>query len=238
MHCAPGWLGGKGARWLTDTILTDTIALVTSPASAATILRELLHEIRTPLAALVALGELCDVASNPAHDAAVEHINAMVRRADAQLRGDHSTLANTASRLVVGDVLAETISLLEAAQPDGCIEVSGQLEQHVLADRVALTQILVNLLANALRYAPAQTAVTVVVSVDGKHAYVSVCDQGPGVDPVVGDRVFDSGITDGHAGGSGLGLFLARRLAESMNGELRLGGQDAGGCLVLSLPIA
>jgi signal transduction histidine kinase len=223
---------------LTNTVPADTVSLVTSSASAATILRELLHEIRTPLAALVALGELCDVPANPAHDAAVEHINAMVRRADAQLRGDSSTLANAASRLVIGDVLAETVSLLGAAQPDGRIEVSGQLGQHVLADRVALTQILVNLLVNALRYAPAQTAVNVVVSVDGPCVHVLVCDQGPGVDPVVGDRVFDSGVTDGHAGGSGLGLFLARRLAASMNGELRLGGQELGGCLILALPVA
>lgn len=223
---------------MTNTTPTDTVSLVTSPASAATILRELLHEIRTPLAALVALGELCDVPANPAHDAAVEHINAMVRRADAQLRGESSTLLNPASRLVIGDVLDETVSLLAAAQPDGRIEVSGQLGQHVLADRVALTQILVNLLVNALRYAPAQTTVKVVVSVEGSFIYVLVCDQGPGVDPVVGDRVFDSGVTDGHAGGSGLGLFLARRLAESMNGALRLGGQESGGCLILSLPIA
>jgi signal transduction histidine kinase len=116
--------------------------------------------------------------------------------------------------------------------------ISGAADLSVLADRVALTQILVNLLVNALRYAPEGTPVRVEVTGDGAQVRVTVCDQGPGVRPDVGERVFDVGVSDGHAGGSGLGLFLARRLAESMRGRLELGSQDRGGCLVLTLPAA
>lgn len=211
---------------------------VSSTVPAENVLRELLHEIRTPLAALVALGELCEDSSAAAHNAAVEHLSALVRRADARLRGAAEPLTVPASAIAIGEVLDETVAVLQAAHHDARIVIGGDTDRRVLADRVALTQILVNLLVNALRYAPAQTAVHVEVTVDSSAVTVAVCDQGPGVNPAVGEQVFDSGVSDGHTGGSGLGLFLARQLAQSMRGRLELGRQDTGGCLVLTLPAA
>ena len=223
---------------MTNQTALGTVPVVSSTVPAENVLRELLHKIRTPLAALVTLGELCEDSSAAAHNAAVEHLSSLVRRADARLRGAEGSLTARPSAVAVGEVLDETVALLQAAHHDACIIIDGATGCRVLADRVALTQILVNLLVNALRYAPAQTDVHVEVTCAGSTVAVAVCDQGPGVDPAVGERVFDSGVSDGHVGGSGLGLFLARQLAQSMRGRLEPGRQDTGGCLVLTLPAA
>ena len=60
-------------------------------------------------------------------------------------------------------------------------------------------------------------------------------DDGPGVDPDLGDRVFDPGVGGGGRGGAGLGLPLARRLARSCGGDV-VAGDGPGGCFVLELP--
>ena len=58
-------------------------------------------------------------------------------------------------------------------------------------------------------------------------------DDGPGLDPALGERVFDPGVR-GPGAGAGLGLPLARRLARSCGGDVRA-GDGPGGCFVLEL---
>ncbi len=120
-------------------------------------------------------------------------------------------------------------------------------------------QILINLIGNAIAYAPAASTVTITVLAassseavgpqekpgDGRVA-VTVADEGPGVAPEQAERVFekferlgrdiDSG-RGGKDGGSGLGLYISRRLAEAMDGTLTVGAAPGGGALFrLELP--
>jgi signal transduction histidine kinase len=78
--------------------------------------------------------------------------------------------------------------------------------------------------------------VSVELTWDASRVRLTVRDDGPGVDPELGDRVFDPGVrgSDDH-GRTGLGLPLARRLARSCGGDVRL-GPGPGGCVVLELP--
>ena len=80
---------------------------------------------------------------------------------------------------------------------------------------------LMPLVDNARRYA--RTAVRVELDADERRVRLTVLDDGPGVDPGLGDRVFDPGVRgeDDHPG-AGLGLPLARRLARSCGGDVRL----------------
>jgi signal transduction histidine kinase len=65
---------------------------------------------------------------------------------------------------------------------------------------------------------------------------MSVRDDGPGVDPLLGERIFEPGVRGADDdNGAGLGLPLARRLARSCGGDVRL-GSGPGGDFILELP--
>jgi signal transduction histidine kinase len=107
-------------------------------------------------------------------------------------------------------------------------------------------QILINLVGNAIAYSPASSTVTISASPSSEgRVAVSVSDQGPGVSPEQAARVFDKFERlgrDSDAGkdkGSGLGLYISRRLAEAMEGTLTVGSAPGGGALfTLELPAA
>lgn len=91
-----------------------------------------------------------------------------------------------------------------------------------------LEQILVNVLANAIRHSPVKGKVVVTIEPRGEKISVTVHDQGPGVPEADLERIFDvyqTGVDEGH----GLGLPLSRRLAQLLGGELRAERPAAGG---------
>jgi signal transduction histidine kinase len=86
-------------------------------------------------------------------------------------------------------------------------------------------QILINLIGNAIAYSPAGSRVTVRAHRIGQsRVAVSVVDEGPGVTREQAERVFDKFERLGrdNDGGSGLGLYISRRLARAMDGDLEL----------------
>jgi len=100
-------------------------------------------------------------------------------------------------------------------------------------------QILINLLGNAIKYAPERSVVQVsITSRDGRVAY-DVEDEGPGVAPSEVERIFDIYVSRGEeeSRGVGLGLPLSRRLARLLGGELRaVSIPGKGGHFILELP--
>ena len=104
-----------------------------------------------------------------------------------------------------------------------------------------MLQILLNLIGNAIRYAPENSAIWLRVEADKANARVTVADQGPGIPLEQQDRLFEKferlGRTD--AAGSGLGLYISRRLARAMGGELTVdSGAGQGARFTLTLPRA
>ena len=101
-------------------------------------------------------------------------------------------------------------------------------------DPEVVRRALMPLIDNAHRHAVEHVAVE--LSADTSTVRVTVRDDGPGVDPAIGERVFEPGVRGaGENGGAGLGLPLARRLARSCGGDVRL-GPGPGGDFVLELP--
>lgn len=100
-------------------------------------------------------------------------------------------------------------------------------------------QILINLLGNAIKYAPERSVVQVsITSRDGRVAY-DVEDEGPGVAPSEVERIFDIYVSRGEeeSRGVGLGLPLSRRLARLLGGELRaVSIPGKGGHFILEIP--
>ncbi|MCM0001437.1 MAG: HAMP domain-containing histidine kinase [Erythrobacter sp.] len=107
-------------------------------------------------------------------------------------------------------------------------------------------QILINLVGNAIAYAPASSTVTIGAASAGENRVaVTVADEGSGISPEQAARIFDKferlgrDSDGGRDGGSGLGLYISRRLAEAMEGTLTVGSAPGGGALfTLELPAA
>jgi len=100
-------------------------------------------------------------------------------------------------------------------------------------------QILVNLIGNAIRYSPDGSVVKIRANKDGQIAEVSVTDQGDGIAEEDHDKIFEKFERLGRSGdgGSGLGLFISRRLAKAMGGDLKVESKAGkGATFTLSIP--
>jgi signal transduction histidine kinase len=106
-------------------------------------------------------------------------------------------------------------------------------------DANRVEQILVNLLGNAIKYAPEQSTVQLSVTSRERRVIYQVEDEGPGVPPGDVERIFDIYVTKvgEESRGLGLGLPLSRRLAQLLGGELHaIARPGKGGCFVLEVP--
>jgi signal transduction histidine kinase len=106
-------------------------------------------------------------------------------------------------------------------------------------DASRVEQILVNLLGNAIKYAPERSTVRISVTSRERRIVYQVEDEGPGVPSSEVERIFDIYVTKvGEEGrGLGLGLPLSRRLAQLLGGELHAVARPGmGGCFILEVP--
>jgi signal transduction histidine kinase len=125
----------------------------------------------------------------------------------------------------------------EARGRGGDVTVSGQFGV-VEGDEVLLRQAFSNLCRNALEACAAAPRITVEGATDGAGMLrVSVTDNGSGVDPAVGDRIFRPFFTT-KARGTGLGLALVQKIIVTHNGRVSAANAEGGGaCLTVVLPL-
>jgi PAS domain S-box-containing protein len=134
----------------------------------------------------------------------------------------------------LGQVMADVLSSLAAAVADARAQVSVSALPTVLGDRLALAQVLQNLVANALKFRSGPSA-CVWISAEPVHGgmwRVSVADDGIGIDPNHRDRVFKmfQRLHDREAfEGTGIGLAICRKIIERQGGEIRVDGREGGG---------
>jgi two-component system, OmpR family, sensor kinase len=147
----------------------------------------------------------------------------------------------------IDPVLLDLVALVQEsatalARPDTrvdvCLQSTGQI--LVVADAVRLRQCIDNLIANAVEQSPTGGTVTVTIATETanerEHARVHVIDEGPGVPPEMLPHIFERHSTSkAQTGGLGLGLFLAKRIAELHGGELSVQSSPGRGARFLLL---
>jgi PAS domain S-box-containing protein len=214
------------------------------------------HELRTPLTPLKGFASALlqgTVADTP--EARQEYYRIMLNHANRleRLITDLLDVARmesgappvTMEAVEVTALLAEQTQEFAQAQPTHRIRLRAPgLPLLVRADPFRLQQVVANLLSNALKYSPEGTDVEVVLETMDGCAVVSVRDQGPGIAVAEQSRVFDrfyrldNGSTR-ETGGTGLGLYIAKRFVEAMSGRLWLDSMPGkGSAFSFSLPLA
>lgn len=142
--------------------------------------------------------------------------------------------------ILLHPLMEEILSLFRASLPkDRNIALSYVACEEPLtlqADPGRLRQIVQNLLGNALDAADSQGVITARSRRDHDKVVLSVEDNGPGVDPAVGNTLFRAGVSTKTGRHSGLGLAIARRLAQQMGGDLTFASQPGSTVFSLSLP--
>ncbi|NYJ73925.1 HAMP domain-containing sensor histidine kinase [Allobranchiibius huperziae] len=181
------------------------------------------HQLRTPLTALlmrleeISSAEDLDAAQEEAQIgiAQVERLTQVVDELLARSRGTVDAPSNISLDSVIAALQLEWQPAFETARRS--VLVSGERGLHVSATRVGLAQILATLLENALIHGAGTVEVRARRS--GPSVVVEMSDMGAGVDPNLAPHIFERRVT---TGGTGLGLALARDLAEVSGGRLEL----------------
>lgn len=211
------------------------------------------HELRTPLQAITGFTEnleTLDLTPGQRRDAlerirvASAHILAIVDDVLDLARVEAGAIPITVVGLSVDEVIAAAVALVQplADRRQVGVVVAGD-GPHARGDQRRLQQVLINLLANAVRFSPVGGSVRVEVTDHDRRVSVAVVDDGPGISPELLDRLFVPfdrlGADAGREGGAGLGLVLARRLSEAMGGTLELDSTvGVGTRATVSLPAA
>jgi two-component system OmpR family sensor kinase len=197
------------------------------------------HELRTPLTTLRGNLELLrrdPPISKADHRAAVSDMVEETERL-IRLSNDLLMLARTDAGyrlqsfpVPLSPLIDEVCRQVQSLNPQRLPTCEPIEDISVMGNRDALKQILLILLDNALKYS--QGAIRISVTRQGQQVAISVTDSGPGIDPQHLEHIFDRfyrGDDARSGGGVGLGLAIARALAEAQNGQLRVDSQVGQG---------
>lgn len=228
--------------------------LSSTETSRRRLLRDLTHELRTPLATIEGYleGIRDGVVASDEHtltimDAAASRLHRLVDDVADVSRADEGVLELRRERVDLCLLVRDAVDQRQSGGDAGPIHVGGDTntvaELMVDADPDRVVQILTNLLDNAHAHTPHGTAVTVMLEGDPDWATVTVHDNGPGIAPHDLPHVFDRfyrAETSREVPGSGLGLAIARSLARAHGGDILAYSQGAGTgtSFVLTLPRA
>ena len=193
------------------------------------------HQFRTPLAIidsavqrLVRRGDAVTAADVARREGAIrDAIHRLTRLVDTALlagRLDSGQVSVKPRHCDLAVIVRESCAQFRALNPERDIRfASAAATTTAWCDRDLVDHILANLIANALKYSPESAPVELRLFNTGAKIAVAVTDYGPGIAPADRPHVFDRfyrGETGGHSEGSGLGLSLARDLAQLQGGDL------------------
>ena len=204
------------------------------------------HELRTPLSSIKGYGQLMARQLATVQEQ-VQRLDQLIGDVLDTARAEGGRLALRREALSIPDLVRSAAEHFRAAHPQQRIELELLDCPLVEGDAVRLAQVLDNLLSNAAKYAPAETAITLRVSVsgDGKWVRIDVVDRGAGISPEHLPRLFDRfyrvpGQDSGGPSGFGLGLSIVRDLVEAHGGhvEAASAGRGRGSTFTIVLPAA
>ncbi len=193
------------------------------------------HELKTPLTPLLLGVDLIDQTlradSNPRTLQIIDTFRRQVTRLSRLVtelldlgRAQTQRIELKKTEIRIAELIRSVVKQFEAQLQDASIgpTLQGPEELKIECDSFRLEQVLVNLVANALKYAPGSPLEIHWLS-EGKDVAIRVCDRGPGVPEHERARIFEKfarASSYRHFGGMGLGLFISRSIVEAHGGSI------------------
>ena len=202
------------------------------------------HELRTPLTAIRSVGE---VGLRGRRDEAgyrtvigsmleeVDRLAGLVDRLLTLSRADTGVTTRSIEPVVLKElaerVVGDLAVLAEEKSQQVVVEAHGS--PRGLGDRLMVRQALINLVDNAIKFAPAGSAIVIRVGESAADATVDVIDRGPGIPAAAREHIFDrffrASSAPADVAGTGLGLSIAKSAVETSGGTLTLEHSDQQG---------
>ncbi len=211
------------------------------------------HELRSPMAAVIGAARTLQDRWRLLSSSQRESFLALIADETSRLAELVADVLDT-SRLEAGTfsyrfedvdlerLVADVVEAAALAQQDVPVVASlnGPLPS-IRGDTARLRQVLGNLVDNAVKYSPENGEVRVTAAAANGEVQISVRDEGPGIPPDQHGRIFEkfarADVPGGSKPGTGLGLFIARSIAEAHGGSLEVSSAPpAGATFVLTLP--
>ncbi|HLY32969.1 MAG TPA: ATP-binding protein [Jatrophihabitantaceae bacterium] len=249
---------GVFVRWLVSTVTGLAVAehAARELAESATheleresearthFLARMSHELRTPLNVVLGFADLLgSQAVGPLNDKQLDYVRDvgdsarhLVALVDDALDLDHVERGDvrlSIENFDLATMLADSVVMVRDTAYAKQVEIVMDAPAHVgvmAGDRMKIRQVVVNLLANAVRFTPPGGRIEVRAFARANRVHVEVDDTGPGVAPADRDRIFEEyGQAEGADGGTGLGLTLAKRFVELHGGSIWMQNRPGGG---------
>ncbi|MEI7622711.1 MAG: ATP-binding protein [Actinomycetes bacterium] len=202
------------------------------------------HQLRTPLTALRLRLEMLEFDSGDAVNDDLDGARSEVQRMSRMIDGllalarAERTVGSRPDRLALSPALSDRAAVWQPLASERDVELIADgagLRARCSLDM--LTQVLDNLIANALEVAPPRSTLTINAmtedSASGPVVAIHVIDEGPGLSDEQRDRAFDrfwrATNERGDLGGTGLGLAIVKKLVESEGGRVELRRSESGG---------
>lgn len=201
------------------------------------------HDLRTPLAGLRAMAEAIEdgVVSDPetihAYSAQmrglVESLTHLVDDLFEFVQLDAGAIETETERALLADVVSSAVAACDAQAIQKGLELRLDLgDAAAVMCSPHLTRVVQNLLQNAIRHTPADGTVIVAARREGNGIELAVEDTGEGIAPESAERIFEPfwrGDSARASDGTGLGLALAKRIVEALEGRIEVSSEPHGG---------
>jgi two-component system sensor histidine kinase FlrB len=234
---------------LTETrLLQDKIGQMQRLSSLGKMVSTLAHQIRTPLSAAILYGANLKNAKLPESSRLdfQDKLNARLYDLEQQVNDmllfSKSGKEQVVAPVEVNELITASVQSMDALLNKAKAKVNVQLAEHehvILANKNALTGAIQNLLHNALKAAvlTQETVVNIQVYNQGNDVYLSVKDNGPGIDIEKKEKIFEPFYTSSSQG-TGLGLAVVKSVVNAHQGGVKLISKAGEGAhFVIRLPL-
>lgn len=208
------------------------------------------HELKTPVTACRLQIDLMrkasgDTAQLKALEADLDHLNHIVSDwlSAAKIEGGSFAVHPKASQ--IGPLIRRAVRLVRSRHAFDFKMTVAEEAECLDVDPEAFVELVVNLVANACRYARSgeKPDVSLEVAAEGPWAVIRVKDRGIGFDPSLSERIFDRfyQVTGGRkrrTGGTGLGLVICRAICEAHGGSITAACSEGVTCFTIHLPLS
>jgi PAS domain S-box-containing protein len=199
------------------------------------------HELRTPVTSIFAASALLtrpgmddstrdELIGDIGHEA--ERLRRLVQDLVVLARAERGTIQVHTEPVLLQHVMRRVCEQERRRHPSNRVELTVAPAMPIArADEAFVEQIVSNLLENAAKYGPPGGRIDLVVDAPDGQPRVRVLDQGPGIDPAEAERLFEvfyRSERTSRVAGSGIGLFVAHRLVESIGGTIWARVRDDG----------